>query len=66
MVGAWLALFPRDALARYGEARSPALDALLERAGVVRWFADFADRATAVPDVSERAQPADNRPYAVS
>ncbi len=52
-------------LARYVEARSPALDAVLEEAGVLRWFADHVDRATAVPDVSARSQPSDNRPYAV-
>ena len=53
-------------LARYVEARSPELDALLERAGVVRWFADHVDQATAIPDVSESARPVDNRPYATT
>ena len=38
-------------LARYVEARSPELDAILERAGVLRYFADHVDQATAVPDV---------------
>ena len=52
--------------ARYVEARSPRLDAVLEEAGVLRYFADHVDRATAVPDVRRRAQPADNRPYAVN
>lgn len=50
-------------LARYLEARTPALDALLERAGVVRYFADHVDQATSVPDVRTRAQPVQNRPY---
>lgn len=50
-------------LARYVEARSPRLDAVLERAGVVRHFADHTDRATAVPDVRAGAQPTQNRPY---
>ena len=52
-------------LARYVEARSPELDAILERAGVLTYFADHVDQATAVPDVADRAQPGDNRPYAV-
>lgn len=52
-------------LARYVEARSPELDAVLERAGVVRWFADFVDQAGTVPDVRGGAQPTDNRPYSV-
>lgn len=50
-------------LARYVEARSPALDAVLEQAGVVRYFADHTERATAVPDVRAGAQPTQNRPY---
>ena len=53
-------------LARYVEARSPQLDALLERAGVIRWFADHVDQATGVPDVSGSARPTDNRPYATT
>ena len=53
-------------LARYAEARSPELDALLERAGVLTYFADHLDQATAVPDVADGAQPVDNRPYAVN
>ena len=53
-------------LARYVEARSDHLDAVLERAGVVRYFADHVDQATAVPDPTPPAQPVDNRPYAVN
>ena len=53
-------------LARYVAARSAELDGLLERAGVLRWFADHTDQATAVPDVSEAARPGDNRPYATT
>ncbi|MCB0990230.1 MAG: glutathione S-transferase N-terminal domain-containing protein [Acidimicrobiales bacterium] len=52
-------------LARYVEARSPRLDDLLERAGVLRWFADHVDQATAVPDTSTGARPVQNRPYPV-
>ncbi len=50
-------------LARYVEARTPALDALLERAGVLQHFADHTDQASAVPDVRRGAQPTQNRPY---
>jgi glutathione S-transferase len=53
-------------LARYVDARSHALDAILERAGIVRFFADHVGRATGIPDVRGGAQPSDNRPYAVS
>lgn len=50
-------------LARYVEARTPALDAVLEQAGVLRHFADHVDQATEVPDVRHAAQPTQNRPY---
>jgi hypothetical protein len=50
-------------LARYVEARSPRLDALLERAGILRWFADYTEQATAVPDPSVPPRPADNQPF---
>ena len=50
-------------LARYLEARSPELDAILERAGILRYYADHTSQATAVPDPVPRPQPADNRPY---
>lgn len=50
-------------LARYVEARSPQLDAILEQAGIARWFADFTDQATTIPDPLAPARPADNRPY---
>jgi len=52
-------------LARYIGARLPELDAILEQAGVLSYFADYVNYATTVPDVSERAQPSDNRPYKV-
>ena len=48
------------------EARSDEIDAILERAGILSYFADHTDQATSVPDVSSRAQPGDNRPYAVN
>ncbi len=53
-------------LGRYVAARSPELDAVLERAGVLPYFADHVDQAGAVPDPSRPAQPLDNRPYAVN
>ncbi len=51
-------------LARYVELRSDALDAVLEEAGVLRYFVDHLDQATAVPDATDPPQPSDNRPYA--
>lgn len=53
-------------LARYVAARTPELDAILEQAGVLEYFAEYVDQATAIPDVSSGAQPSDNRPYAVN
>lgn len=50
-------------LARYREARSPQLDAVLDRAGILGHFADHLDRATEVPDPTAPARPTDNRPY---
>ncbi len=50
-------------LARYAAARDARLDALLERAGILRWFADFVQDATAVPDDSSPPRPRLNRPF---
>ncbi len=50
-------------LARYVDARSPELDAILDRAGILRWYADYTDQATAVPDPNPIPRPSDNRPY---
>jgi glutathione S-transferase len=50
-------------LARYVALRSAALDAVLERAGILRWFADFAKHATAVPDYSSPPRPKLNRGF---
>ena len=50
-------------LARYVEARSAALDDVLARAGILRYFADHVDQATAVPDPVPPPRPADNQPY---
>jgi glutathione S-transferase len=53
-------------LARYVELRSDALDAVLEEAGVLRYFVDHLDQASAVPDAAALPQPSDNRPYAIN
>jgi glutathione S-transferase len=50
-------------LARYREARSMPLDAVLERAGILRYFADHLDEATDVPDPAVPPRPADNQPF---
>jgi glutathione S-transferase len=50
-------------LARYREARCPELDAILERAGILGYYADHLDQATDIPDPRPLARPADNRPY---
>jgi glutathione S-transferase len=50
-------------LARYLEARSTRLDAVLERAGILRYFADYADQASAIPDPLQLPRPADNQPF---
>lgn len=50
-------------LARYVAARSPALDTVLARAGILPWFADYTNQATAIPDPAPPPQPADNQPF---
>jgi hypothetical protein len=50
-------------LARYREARCDELDSILERAGILSYYADHLDQATSVPDPSRPPRPADNRPY---
>ena len=50
-------------LARYVAARTPALDAVLERAGILRWFAEYTDQATSVPDPAPAPRPEDNQPF---
>ncbi len=50
-------------LARYRDARSALLDAILERAGILRYFADHLDKATDVPDPTVPPRPADNQPF---
>src|SRR5881396_3293816 len=59
--------FLRDAratlLARYLEHRSERLDAVLERAGILPFFADHVGLAGPIPDVREPPRPALNRPF---
>ena len=50
-------------LARYVAARTPEVDAVLDAAGILPFFADHVDQATTVPDPAPRPRPADNRPY---
>ncbi|MGH7786302.1 MAG: glutathione S-transferase family protein [Candidatus Binatia bacterium] len=50
-------------LARYLAARSPQLDAVLERAGIRRYFADYTGQATAIPDPAALPRPDDNQPF---
>jgi len=50
-------------LARYVASRSPRLDAALERAGILRFFADHVAEAGTIPDHREPPRPALNRPF---
>lgn len=50
-------------LARYVEYRSDALDAVLARAGILSFFADYADHAGTLPNYSAPPRPALNRPF---
>ncbi|MEM9200458.1 MAG: glutathione S-transferase N-terminal domain-containing protein [Actinomycetota bacterium] len=52
-------------LARYLDARSPELDAVLDAAGILGFFAGHVDQAGVVPDPTQPARPADNRPYRI-
>jgi hypothetical protein len=59
--------FLRDAratlLARYVESRSKRLDAILDQAGILPFFADHVARAGSIPDFREPPRPALNRPF---
>jgi glutathione S-transferase len=50
-------------LGRYVAARTPQLDAVLERAGILKYFADHVAQAAPVPDPVPPPRPAENRPY---
>jgi glutathione S-transferase len=54
----------RVLLARYAALRCPALDAVLERAGVLRYYADFVADAGSIPDPRLPPRPRWNRPFA--
>ncbi|MGO9604514.1 MAG: glutathione S-transferase family protein [Candidatus Binataceae bacterium] len=59
--------FLRDArgvlLGRYVEHRCSTLDAALERAGILRYYADYVDQAGTLPDYRNPPRPALNRPF---
>jgi len=59
--------FLRDAratlLARYVESRSERLDAVLDHAGILAFFADHVAHAGSIPDCSAPPRPALNRPF---
>jgi len=59
--------FLRDAratlLARYVESRCGRLDAVLDRAGILPFFADHVAHAGSIPDYREPPRPALNRPF---
>jgi glutathione S-transferase len=50
-------------LARYVELRCEALDAVLERAGVLPYYADFTGQAGTIPDCGKPPNPGLNRPF---
>ena len=50
-------------LARYVALRSDALDRVLERAGILSYFAAFVAQAGAIPEYEMPPRPALNRPY---
>lgn len=59
--------FLRDAratlLARYVESRSARLDAILDHAGILPFFAEYAQDAGSVPDYRDPPRPRLNRPF---
>jgi glutathione S-transferase len=50
-------------LARYAALRSDALDAVLRRAGILSYYADYAEQAGEVPDYRQPPRPSLNRPF---
>jgi glutathione S-transferase len=53
----------RVLLARYADLRSKTLDSVLERAGILSYYADFTDQAGMIPDYEKPPRPALNRPF---
>jgi glutathione S-transferase len=54
----------RVLLARFRALRSDALDSLLDRAGILRFYADYVRDAGPIPDPRRLPQPRLNRPFA--
>lgn len=50
-------------LARYRELRSDTLDAVLDKAGILSYFADYVDQAGEIPEYDKPPQPVDNDPF---
>ena len=50
-------------LARYAACRCARLDAVLERAGIHAFFADYTAQAGSIPDFRDPPRPALNRPF---
>jgi glutathione S-transferase len=50
-------------LARYERLRCQALDAVLHRAGILRYYADYTAQAGKIPDYADPPRPPLNRPY---
>ncbi len=50
-------------LARYAGSRSERLDATLDRAGILPFFAEHVGRAGSIPDFRQPPRPALNRPF---
>jgi len=50
-------------LARYVELRSDALDTILDRAGILSYFADYTDQAGTIPNYTSPPRPVDNDPF---
>ena len=50
-------------LARYAALRCEALDEILDRSGILSYFANFLDRAGTIPSYDDPPRPALNRPF---
>jgi len=53
-------------LARYTAMRSDALDAILDRAGILRYFAEHTGQAVTMPDVEAPPRPELNQPFSAA
>ena len=59
----FLAESRRVLLGRYVELRCPALDRVLEQAGILSYFAEFTHQAGSIPNCEKPPRPAHNRPF---